>query len=147
MEDRFTRGFVAGITAGILSFIINFGGKMLNLSTLVWSDFMGLFLLGKRPEGVLPMAFTLTSQFVLLGLMGIIFAFLITFFSSENYLLKSWLFGVTIWFSTYFLTFLFKLSEIEKIPIKTAITHAIGASVWGIGLGLILNWLDDRLKT
>ncbi|WP_408956262.1 hypothetical protein [Natroniella sp. ANB-PHB2] len=147
MKDRFTRGFIAGIIAGIAPFIINFGAQMLNLSTLVWSDFMGLFLLGNKPEGVLPMVFAVISQFILVGLMGVLFAFLITLFSSENYLLKSWLFGITIWFSAYFLTFLFRLPGIKEIPIKTAITHAIGSSLWGITIGLILNWLDDRLKT
>ena len=36
MSDRFTRGLIAGIEAGLAPFIFNFGAKLLNASTLVW---------------------------------------------------------------------------------------------------------------
>ncbi len=147
MGDRFTRGLIAGIIAGIVPFIFNFGAKMLNFSTLVWADFMGLFVLGRRPEGTGEMIFTIILQFFLLGIMGVVFAFIISLFSSQNYWLKGTVFGGSIWFLIYFLTFVFKLPGIEQIPIKTAISNLIGGLLWGFALSISLNWLDDRLKT
>ncbi len=144
MRDRFTRGLIAGIIAGIAPFIINFGAKFLNISNLVWSDFLGKFLLGKQPDGIAELVFTITVQFLLLGVMGIFFAFLLPLLSSQYYLLKGAVYGSVIWFCTYSLTFIFQLPGLEAIPINTAITHLISGILWGLALGIVLNWLDDR---
>ncbi|MGI6097243.1 MAG: hypothetical protein ACOYBM_03920 [Dethiobacteria bacterium] len=75
MRDRFTKGLTAGIIAGIVPLVVNFGAKLLNLTTLVWADFMGLFVLGKQPEGAAELIFSIVLQFFLLGLMGVFLLF------------------------------------------------------------------------
>ena len=74
MKNRFSNGFISGLVGGIVPLSINFGSRALNLNTLVWVDYMGIFLLNRRPEGILEVAFLIGVQFVFLGLLGAIFA-------------------------------------------------------------------------
>lgn len=146
MRDRFTRGFIAGIIAAIIPFGIHFIAFGLKLTTLRYADWLGLFIFGHFPVGSGELIFTIIVQTCLLGGLGIGFAYLIPLFSSQNYWLKGLVYGATIWFFTYFITFLFKIPELIIIPLKTATTNLIGGCLWGVSLGIVLNWLDDRLK-
>lgn len=48
VEDRFTRGLLAGLIAGVPTFIFNHGLFYLKMTNLRWSDFMSLFIYGKK---------------------------------------------------------------------------------------------------
>lgn len=146
MHDRFTRGFIAGIIAALVPFIIHFIAYFLKLTTLRYADFIGIFVFGHKPVSSGELFFSIIVQICVLGGLGIAFALLIPLFSSKNYALKGLVFGGFIWFMVYFITFLFQIPEFKSIPLKTAITNLIGGCLWGISLGLALNWLDDRLK-
>ena len=145
MKDRFTRGFLAGILAGVPTFFFNIGAFYFNLSTLRWADFMGLYVMGRKPIGLGETLFTIIAVYIFLSFLGIIFAYLIPKISSYNYLLKGWVFGVSIWFIAYAVTMLYKVPELAFIPLKTVVSSFIGGSIWGISLSYILKWLDNRL--
>jgi len=146
IRDRFTRGFVAGTIAGIPTVAINFGAYYLNLTILLWTDFMGLFTYGRKPAAALELIFSLLALFFFLGLLGAIMAYLLALLSSGNYLFKGWIFGVSIWFAAFALAHLFGVRELQLIPPLTAATNFIAASVWGLLLALTLAWADNRLK-
>ncbi len=84
---------------------------------------------------------------MLCGIFGIIFAFFIPKISSANFLLKSWIFGVLIWFAAFMVTVLFKVPGLVIIPFKTAVANLVQASIWGFSLGYCLSWFENRLKT
>lgn len=147
MGDRFTRGLVAGIVAGVIPFVINWGAFALNFSTLRWSEFMGLFIFGSKPAGTGETIFAIVAQFILLGVFGVVFAFLIQLFSRVNYWLKGLTYGIIIWFFVFFIVHLFEIPEFARIPLNTAITNAIAGLLWGLTLSTLLNWLDHRVKT
>ncbi len=146
MGDRFTRGFIAGILAGVVPFIINYAAYSLELSTLRWADFMGKFLYGSQPQSTGEVFFAKMSQFAALGLLGIIFAYLITFVTSKNLFLKSVVYSITIWFVAFAITFLFQLPGLKEVPLKTVIANFISAISWGLALGVALKWLDQSTK-
>lgn len=107
---------------------------------------MGIMTYGREPITLGETVVATVAVFIGLGFLGMIFSFIIIKFSSQNYLLKSWLFGVFIWFGSYAITLLFGVPELAFIPLNTTVSNFLGASIWGLTLGVVLNWLDDRLK-
>lgn len=103
---------------------------------------MAVFIYGLTPEGVGETIFALASVFFFFGFLGIAFAFLLTYISDQNYVLKGWVFGLAIWFISYAIAHLYKIPQLEVIPLMTAFWNFIGASVWGITLSLVLKRLD-----
>ncbi|MCK8818070.1 hypothetical protein MWH28_11945 [Natroniella sulfidigena] len=146
MRDRFTRGLIAGVIAGLPSLLFNIGAYTLNFTNLLWGDFMGVFLFGDRPVGVAEVVFSSIAQALFLGGLGIIFVFLLPLISSQHYLLKSSIYGLAIWFISFAIPFLFQLPKLADVELQTVISNFISGLLWGLALGIVLNWLDDRLK-
>lgn len=90
--------------------------------------------------------FSILAVFVICGVLGIIFSLVIPKISSVNYLLKSWIFSITFWFSVFTITMLFKVPGLQIIPGKTAIMNFIQATLWGLSLGYCLKWFDTQTK-
>ncbi len=146
MDDRFTRGFISGVIAGILPLIFNFTAFTLNFTTVRWAGFAGIFLFGHKPHSLGEEIFAVIAVFFFLGLLGIIFSLLIPFLSRENLLLKSSVFGLTVWFASFAITFLFQLPDLEDLPLLTVITNFISAILWGLTLGVTFDRLTNRIK-
>lgn len=146
MKDRITRGFIAGIISGIVPFALNFGSYYINFTTARWSEFMGVLLFGSPPATIGKVIFAVIAVFIFLGFLGTIFALTVPLVSSRSYLLKGFMYGTAIWFISFSATTFFQIAELQAPPLKTAVTNFISASLWGIMLGLTLNWVDDRLK-
>jgi uncharacterized membrane protein YagU involved in acid resistance len=145
-KDRLTYGFIAGFLGALVPFIINFGSRALEFNTLVWSDFLSLYIMGRKPETALEMAFFIGSQFVFLGLLGSIFALALPLVTSKHHLFKGALYGIAVWFLLFSLPFLLKLPELQDIPLQTAVTHLVSSLVWGMSLALILKKIDSRVS-
>ncbi len=145
MKDRLTNGFVAGTLGGLVAFVINFGSQSLEFTTLVWSDFMGLFIMGKKPETAFEIAFFIGGQFVFLGLLGSVFALILPFVTSKHLLFKGALYGITAWFLLFSLPFLLQIPELKNVPLKTALTHLVSSLLWGMALAFILKKIDKKV--
>jgi uncharacterized membrane protein YagU involved in acid resistance len=144
MKDRFYNGFISGLLGGVVPFAFNYGSHALGFSTLVWADFMGAFIMGKRPENILEMVFFVGVQFVFLGLLGAIFALILPLITSKHYLFKGALYGATVWFIVFSFPYLLQLPDLAFVPLRTSVTHVISAALWGITLAFILKRLDNR---
>lgn len=146
MKDRFTNGFISGIIAGLVPWAFNWGTRALELNTVVWADFMGVFILGKRPDAVVELAFLVGVQFGFLGILGGVFALILPHLSSRRHLFKGAVFGVAVWFILFSLPVLFRIGQLEAVPLKTAVSNLIGAILWGIALAFILKWIDSKVS-
>jgi uncharacterized membrane protein YagU involved in acid resistance len=146
LKDRFSHGFVSGILAGLIPFVFNFGSRALGFTTLVWADFMGLFLLGRRPDTTSEWAFSISVQFVFLGILGALFALILPYIPSKRHLLKGALFGTTVRFTLFSLPYLLQLSELKSVSLNTAVSNLIGSALWGIALAFILKWIDNKVS-
>ena len=147
MTDRFTRGLIAGVVASIPAFIINMIAFSFELTTLRWAGFAGHFLYGHKPETMGEEVFAVLGVFFFSGLLGIIFSYLLPHLSSQNYLLKGVVFSLTVWFVSFAITFLFQVPGLQDVPLKTVVTNFVSALAWGVVLGYVLDWLDNRLTT
>lgn len=144
VEDRFTRGLLAGLIAGVPTFIFNHGLFYLKMTNLRWSDFMSLFIYGRKPVNLAEDVFAVFLVYMLLSFLGIVFAYLLLI-TNTIHILKGCVYGISIWFISYTITFLFKVPELEYIPLETAFFNFIGAGIWGVTLALTLKWLDSKL--
>lgn len=148
LNDRFTRGMLAGLLAGIITKFYDLPAYYLGFSTLRWLDFAGILIYGEKPMTLWYQVFATLGMLFFHALIAIVFIILIErIFTSKNLLLKGWIYGVTLWFAIYAVFHLFKTSELTYVPLKTTLSSFIGASLWGLSMAAIINWLDNKIKT
>lgn len=143
LQDRLTRGFIAGLAGGIamvvldlLSFyVLHFGDERL-------LDFAAEIIFGHRASSIAQAIVAQGAQFLFAGILGVIFAYSITRIKSVNYLFKGWFYGVSIWFTVYAIARLF--GALEDISWREATSDFIVASVFGLVLAETLRWLDQE---
>jgi hypothetical protein len=147
LKDRFTRGFLAGVIAGIPAIVFALIAALLKWTTLRWANFAAILIYGHKSANLSEEIFSDLGVFFFCGILGIICAFIIPKISSSNYLLKSWVFSIAVWFAAFVLTLFYKVPGLLIIPFKTAVSNFAEATIWGLMLGYCLKWFDNRLKT
>jgi len=133
MQDKLTRGFVAGIIGGIAANIWSFFSGAIGFTKLRFVDWASIIIYAHTP----PFSFgeTLWALLIQLGYtggLGIIFIYLISKVTTRNLLFKGWLFAEAIWFLTYAITTLFKVDGAIPIALPTAISDFISSAVFGL---------------
>lgn len=147
MEDRFVRGFIAGIIAGVLMNIQNILFHLLNLTQLRLLDYASIAIFGNLPRNSLEVVVSEFGELFFSGLLGIIFAYLIVALNSSYYLFKGWFFSITVWFLVFAAGIVFRIPHLVNPDTGSVLTNLIGATIYGLSLPIILAWLDNRLKT
>ena len=132
--------------AGIPTIAFSWIASSLKWTTLRWSSFAAILIYGHKSTNVSEEIFASLGVLVFCGILGIICAFIIPKISSSNYLLKSWVFSIAIWFSAFVVTLFYKVPGLLIVPYKTAVSNFIEATIWGLLLGYCLKWFDSRLK-
>lgn len=145
MEDRFTKGFIAGLVAAIAMNIWSLSSAyLLNFTKGRFLDYSAAMLFGRKPIGIIELVISQLSQIFFATVMGILFAYLIAKISSKNYLLKGWIFSLCIWFTVFAIGKLFKFSFLARTSWETVVSNFIGASIYGLILAITLHWLDKK---
>jgi hypothetical protein len=147
LKDRFTRGFLSGVIAGLPTLAFAFIASSFKWTTLRWSNFAAILIYGQKSTNLSEEIFSSLGVFFFCGILGIICAFIIPKISSANYLLKSWVFSIAVWFFIFVATLFYKIPGLLIIPYKTAVSNFVEATIWGFTLGYCLKWFDSRLKT
>jgi len=146
LDDRFTRGFIAGLIGCIPSIIFNQVMYLLKISKLRYLDFASVFVYGQKSAGTLEELFAALITIFFTSTLGIIFIFLIAAISTQNIVFKGLLFSAGSWFLIYSVVILFKIPEINNVDLLTAISNLIGATIWGISLVYSLLWIKKKQK-
>ena len=147
LRDRLARGFVAGLIAGVAMNVLSHIFFNLGWAELRFLDWAGVMIYGYRPETFSEAAFAQLAQLIFVGVLGVIFAYLIPLLTSRNYHLRGWLFSSLIWFSLYGITLLFDVKTTIPLNVGTAVSDLIGASVYGLTLAEVLRLLDHKVKS
>ena len=146
INDRFTRGMVAGFLAWIPTLVINSAARFLNISTLMYLDFAAVMVYGHRPTNTFETYFALAVTLMFMSVLGGVFAYLLKWIGPQSYIMKGWVFGAGVWFSVYAITLLYKAPQLTTVPFKTAIANFAGASIYGIVLAYILIYLNGKFE-
>lgn len=143
MKDRFTKGYLAGVIAGVPSLAFGLTAESLQWTNIRWAHFASILIYGRIHLNLPENIFATFAVFFFCGLMGTLFAFIMARISCRNYFFKSWVFSVTIWFFAFATTFLFQLPQLHFIPLHSAISNFGEATIWGLSLGYCLKRLDN----
>lgn len=142
-DDRFTRGFAAGLVAGLTILPLNFLSKMF-FGALAYADFAGILIYGHKPHSLSEVLLACFGVIFFEALLGGIFAHLIIGVTSKNLYLKGWAFSCFIWFGSYAITLLYKVPEIMNISFISAFSNFISATIWGLVLANVIVRLNTR---
>ena len=135
INDRFTRGFVAGGIAGIISGLGSYIAYYLDLTTLRTIDWAAILIFARTPPFSLgDQAYATLVHSGWTGIMGVLFAYIIRFIGSENYYFKGALTGLSSWFTVYILTTFFRVEGTLNIPLITALANFVGAVITGLAI-------------
>ena len=145
-KDRVTASFIAGIIAAIAMNIVDWIGYSLGLYGERLLDWAAVAIYGRLAENVYEVVFAQIAQIIFSGFVGIIFAFLLLKLTSENYIIKGWLFGVFAWFGLYAISSAIRLPTLETHEFNAVFSHFITSSIYGIVLALVLNRLDKKVS-
>lgn len=147
LEDRFLRGFLAGVIASLIQNTVNlFSYHVLNYAKKRYLDFASEMLLGRMPETLFEAIFAQISQILFSGFLGVLFAYLLVSINTKNYLFKGWLYAIILWFFIYASGIAFKIPSLHKVAIQTAVSNFIGTTIYGLVLAETLHRLDKKLR-
>ncbi|MFZ5944737.1 MAG: hypothetical protein ACOYVD_11540 [Bacillota bacterium] len=146
LRDRLTRGFLAGIFGGIPMNIFDLISFYLGISELRFIDWAAIMIYGVKPGNIPETVFALLAQIIFSGVLGIIFAYLITLVNSVNYLLKGAIFGSFTWFLLYGISLLFKVEATIPLHLDTAASDFLGSIIYGLVLAKTLYWFSVKLN-
>lgn len=133
MNDRFTRGFLAGLVGGAVMNLLNLlFVYIFHFGKCLYLDWAAVMLYGNKATDFAEVFIALIAQVVFTGFLSILFAFLIPLIDSRNYWFKGWLFGILCWFFIYAAFILFKVPEFGHRSVETVISFFITASAYGI---------------
>lgn len=146
LNDRVTRGFIAGVAGGAAMSVLNLLSYLLGIAEILYLDWAATLIYGYRYATAAEAAVAQAGQLFFCGLAGILFAALIPWMSSRNFYFKGIVWGLAIWFSVYAITALFKVSPLIPIKVDTVLSNIIGAAFYGLVLAWVMKRLEERRK-
>jgi len=146
-KDRVSAGFLAGIIAGIAMNIVDWIGSGIGLYEERLLNWSAIALYGRLPINAIEIVFAQISQLFFSGFIGLLIASMFLRLTSENYLVKGWIFGVLAWFGLYALSSAMRLPTLETHEFNAVFSHFISASIYGIVFVLVLNRLDKKVRS
>ena len=145
MEDRLTRGFVAGLIGGSTMNLLNLlSVYVFHFAKCLYLDWAAAMLYGNKATNFIEGIMALIAQVVFTGLLSIGFAHLIPTVTSRNFWIKGWLFGILSWFFIYAVFILFKVPDFGHRSVASVISNFVTASVYGIVQAGALLYFEKR---
>lgn len=143
-EDRLIGGAMAGAIGGIFQNIYGTMVKALGLTDRAFVDFAAILATFKVHKGILGYLVASLFHIVFCALLGVIFVYLIKITSSKYYWVKTIGYGLSLWFITLSAGTVSKLPLFKNVPISATITTLIGAIIYAVVLGWVLQYLERK---
>lgn len=137
MQDKFLHGMITGVLASIPQAVVSLTAYWLKLSNIRFQDFSAVFIFGHRSTGLLESLHAEAGVLIFSGLVGIILMLVFPQISSKYYILKTWFFGMTVWYFSFAIAILFQVPTLTYIDLSSAIVTFIGSSLWGVSFGIV----------
>lgn len=144
LDDRFFRGYIAGLVGGVVMTLINQLTVVLGLVSIRLIDWVGMIFLGYVPATVGEQLLCLTIQLVHAAVVGILFAYLVTDMSSRYLILKGSTIGAITWFIIFGVGSLFKVPLYFNLSWVSVSANLFAASIWGVTAALVLLWFEQH---
>jgi len=138
LKDRFFRGAIAGVIAGIPMNIWSYFAYYINFTQMRYVDWAAVLVYGDRPTVFLHLLFAQLVQFLWVGFLGATFAYLIPIITSRGVLIKGAFYGVFVGFVVYSITTILKVQYLAQTSFETSISNYLGGLIWGIVMAEVL---------
>jgi uncharacterized membrane protein YagU involved in acid resistance len=146
LNDRVTRGFIAGVAGGVAMSVLDLISYLLGIVEILFLDWAATLIYGCRYATVAEAVVAQAGQLFFSGLAGIIFAALIPSMTRRNLYFKGIIWGLAIWFGAYAITALFKVSPLFPVRVDTVLSNITGALIYGLVLAGVMKFLENRRK-
>jgi hypothetical protein len=143
MKDKFLRGVIAGLIAGIVKDIPAIVSDFFFNTFPAYWDYAGLIGFGKEPKTFPEHFYAIIIQLGFSVVVGVSMVYIMNKIQSKHYLLKGAFFGGLIWFSIRGLVFIAQVPRLIHHQQAISIIN----SLTSIGYGLLLAWIDHYLAT
>jgi uncharacterized membrane protein YagU involved in acid resistance len=139
LKDRFFRGAIAGVIAGIPMNIWSYFAYYTNITEIRFVDWAAILIYGHKPTTLIQLIFAQFIQFIWVGFLGVLFAYAVPIITSRGVLLKGAFYGLFVGFAVYSITTILKVQYLAKTPFDNAISNHIGGLIWGIVMAEVLR--------
>jgi hypothetical protein len=147
INDKLTRGFLAGTIAGIAQSFITIPAYSLGRTKLRWLDFASIIVFNKRPKNKGQAVYCEIMTLGWAGLLGIVYTYALPKVRERNHRFKGILYGMSSWFSIYSIVQLLDVGKLMKPDRNTVLVHGIAAAVWGLVMDESINRLEHWTQT
>jgi small basic protein len=147
-EDRFIRGIISGIIAGILKDVPAVILKYLieKPHSTFW-DYMSLLTLGKIPNSWDEYLLSLIVEVLWCAVLAIIFVYLQPKFQSEFYIVQGVGYGTFIWLLIRAMVYFFQTSELIHDRPLAALMNLSISIFYGVTVAVVNHKLEFAPKT
>jgi hypothetical protein len=142
MEDRFTQGFIAGGIAGVVQVLLDWLFKVFHFSKVILIDYSSILLYAKKPTFWWDGTLALIAYLAFTCAIGVVFAYMIQYMSSKNYLLKGWFLAIITWFAVFAIGTMYKIPLLNKVEWQDATANFITTSIFGLLMAIALKFLS-----
>jgi hypothetical protein len=144
MEDKFLRGIIAGLIAGIAKDIPALIAEFFitDVFPSYW-DYSGLVSFGKSPGKPLEYIHALGIQVGFSAAVGVAIVYLISKIRSKHYLLEGAVLGLLVWFIIRGIVYIAQVPDLIKPHEGIALLN----SLTSIGYGVLVAYIDHYLAT
>ena len=144
MDDRFMRGFLSGLVAGIVMDAIDLTLYWLKIDTFRFLDYSAVISFEKIASGPIEVIFALIIELVFKAGLGVLFVLIVPKLKSNYLIIKGALFGVATWFVIYAIIVLTKAPKFPKLDVAGSFSQLANSLVYGIVLSMMLIWFKHR---
>jgi len=147
LNEKFIRSFVAGVIGGIVKDVVDFFFYYkLHFGNYRYLDFASEILYGCKPKFWWDSTFAQFIELIFCGFLGVLYFAIIPKDTNKNFLLKGWLYGVSIWLFLCTMGMVYKIPYFTKTPWETTNADFITSSVYGIVLAWSLRLFDKKYE-
>lgn len=144
-DDKFTRGWISGTCGGLLGGIFDFLFKYTGISKLSISEWSAIMIFGRKPPfSLIDHLYALLILAGTVGVVGIIFAFLLPLIGEKNIYFKGWIIYIIPWWILFLLTALAKIEGTLNLSVATTLSTGISISIIGFSAVYIYGLLEPK---
>lgn len=145
MEEKFIRGVIGGIGAGIIKDIPDIIFRyLLKITGIAFWDYSGTISMGRPPRSFPEIANAAFHEVVFSIFIGIVFVYLAPYFRTKHILIRGAIYGALVWFGIRACVIAFHIKHLIDGDILSATLNSLNSIIYGIVLAMIVNYLERK---
>lgn len=146
-KDRFVAGGIAGFIASVICDIVGILYKSLGWTDRTFNDYATIMLTYQvySKEGVFGLILSIISHSAVCIILGVIFAYIIMFTSSNYLYIKGLGYSLVIWLLLNSFGTILNLPLFRKMPLNAAYSTLSTALIYGLVISLTLKIIERKM--